>query len=918
MKVSQSREDTDKRLKFTKDGETRDVSVSFDQDQGGFVCKCADGTTWPIKEALTYLHFGDVEPIQTVTDDAISRMSYHAIMEIDDDNHRRFSADRIEKGPPCRFYRKFGEDRFLRVTICTNSRGDGAPEAKRLSKQMLKRHLQPFSWCGRWWSYFTSKVRKQDKRYRKDPGAKREMQHIFFATRSWEPDEEKEQTAKEHVRAFWNDRTPSMNLGKCTWSVQTVYRTHIPEMVKSSCCPTCKQHFLCRKPNRTWWNETDLQKKGKYMKRLDLGFTAATPTIQFDSCHIYEEDDLRSSSGAVLTDGCGRLGLDAAEAISQKLGLDFIPAVFQGRIGSCKGLWIVDTALADSHGIEMRDSMTKWLMDWADKNLDKEDRTFEVRAYSKFCADSALLNGQLIAVLESGGVPAEVFVQLQKDHLDAFAAKRFGGDTSSVARTITNPQDGKSGLVVDMCNANYNPRLDPYGMKWLVEYNYGAVKELAERPNYECKQAWRAFIAPDFSQELRPLEGIFRINGSKKGYVSGDVVVARSPCTAPWDVQKIRLLSHAEIIRRFGTLGPSFVHDNVLIMSAHADCERAPAEYLAGGDYDGDEVIIIADEDIVNAFEPTKYDYDIDKKTEKLVSLVAENQRTRHPHEDPTEVFDMACQAAAFMSESLSLASHYAYLWAWFADWPEYGVKDHVTVQLGLIYQLSLDNKLHGDQKEVSQCIRQHLRLPSKIRVPGWHPAAAAARIEEGQYAEQSQSALGKLAARITSRGSKLLEPLRDKWRDLYGGPVYQMLNDHFRRPASVQLDQAAFICGDLGHILKYSDDAENALQKYCDIRRNGDYQRLPQHCQEFRCYWQQHLPNDIQRSQFAYAVYRKMYQKAGELMQAGTIEAAESYFGAAWDLCGEDLLRYFATDGASVPLANVSQKVLRKNRGFT
>ena len=27
-----------------------------------------------------------------------------------------------------------------------------------------------------------------------------------------------------------------------------------------------------------------------------------------------------------------------------------------------------------------------------------------------------------------------------------------------VARTISNPQDGKSGLVVDMCNANYNPR----------------------------------------------------------------------------------------------------------------------------------------------------------------------------------------------------------------------------------------------------------------------------------------------------------------------------------------------------------------------------------------------------------------------------------------------------------------------------
>ena len=31
-------------------------------------------------------------------------------------------------------------------------------------------------------------------------------------------------------------------------------------------------------------------------------------------------------------------------------------------------------------------------------------------------------------------------------------------------------------------------------------------------------------------------------------------------------------------------------------MSAQTDCKRAPAADLAGGDYDGDEVIIIADE----------------------------------------------------------------------------------------------------------------------------------------------------------------------------------------------------------------------------------------------------------------------------------------------------------------------------------
>ena len=39
----------------------------------------------------------------------------------------------------------------------------------------------------------------------------------------------------------------------------------------------------------------DLIAKGKYVKRLDLGFTAATPTIQFFSQQIYEERDLKNS-----------------------------------------------------------------------------------------------------------------------------------------------------------------------------------------------------------------------------------------------------------------------------------------------------------------------------------------------------------------------------------------------------------------------------------------------------------------------------------------------------------------------------------------------------------------------------------------------------------------------------------------------
>ena len=37
----------------------------------------------------------------------------------------------------------------------------------------------------------------------------------------------------------------------------------------------------------------------------------------------------------------------------------------------------------------------------------------------------------------------------------------------------------------------------------------------------------------------------------------------RNPCTAPWDVQLLKTLSHVGIIQRFGALGPSYMHDGV-------------------------------------------------------------------------------------------------------------------------------------------------------------------------------------------------------------------------------------------------------------------------------------------------------------------------------------------------------------------
>jgi hypothetical protein len=77
------------------------------------------------------------------------------------------------------------------------------------------------------------------------------------------------------------------------------------------------------------------------------------------------------------------------------------PEVFQARIGSCKGLWVVDFDM-DEDTIEIRKKQSKWDMNW--HACDKEDRRFEVKDWSRQQAAEGVFNVQLIPILEDSGL----------------------------------------------------------------------------------------------------------------------------------------------------------------------------------------------------------------------------------------------------------------------------------------------------------------------------------------------------------------------------------------------------------------------------------------------------------------------------------------------------------------------------------
>lgn len=66
-----------------------------------------------------------------------------------------------------------------------------------------------------------------------------------------------------------------------------------------------------------------------------------------------------------MNDGVARMSPAVAARIKVCLGLTVIPSAVQGRLGSAKGMWIVDvTESSDDLWIEIFPSQRKWDLDW--------------------------------------------------------------------------------------------------------------------------------------------------------------------------------------------------------------------------------------------------------------------------------------------------------------------------------------------------------------------------------------------------------------------------------------------------------------------------------------------------------------------------------------------------------------------------
>ncbi|KAI9791581.1 MAG: hypothetical protein M1816_003667 [Peltula sp. TS41687] len=507
----------------------------------------------------------------------------------------------LQPQQPHRLGRKFGFDRYLKLTVPVLNKDDSEGISRVIFSWLAREEHHMF---GRKWSSFYLRNRRKDKK------------KAFIK-------EDRNKAPRKEVFLFATDGCDFAGAKKSPFKSQPL------RALKPMTAETMLEWLIPfhAKPNQ----------EGRCLKifsRISLGLTPTEPAIVFDPSQIeWRETDIMSTEDPEqeMNDGCDVISLSAAKAIAKALNIEgSIPSAFQARIAGAKGLWIVDPCenpyLSDpndfsSPRISISPSQVKFKNHPEDERSECYDQarlTFEVVKYSKPLR-SADINLDLIPILTAQGVPKSAFEKLLSDHLshlvrelqaavsDGCVFRKWIHDHYFPASHDRESDASRGDLparkldqIIMLLEGGFNIQ------------NCWVLKELAFKVlSIHCKRfedkisipvgrSTRVYCVPDVTRTLE--EGTVHLGFSGKFFdqESGfddtklkdiDVLVARSPAVRPYDIQKVRAVVNPEL---------SHLKD-VIVFSTQGAIPLAAK--LAGGDYDGDTVWVCWDPILVKPFQ---------------------------------------------------------------------------------------------------------------------------------------------------------------------------------------------------------------------------------------------------------------------------------------------------------------------------
>ncbi|EAU84823.2 RNA-directed RNA polymerase [Coprinopsis cinerea okayama7 len=405
---------------------------------------------------------------------------------------------------------------------------------------------------------------------------------------------------------------------------------------------------------------TTNQKMAKWASRFALGLSNSVPGLLLKPENIRFKDDIEHpETGSVMTDGAGSMSRMVATQLHRNLGWDYRPTAIQVRVFGSKGLLVDDT-----DGDHEQEPIV-WLTPSQRKifyrleNCDPVHRVIDVLRASQ-TKTQCRLSVETIINLAENKVPKEVFIGLLSECISAIVTPLLQWDSDDSAHTLwylvqklggvlsakraresagtarvqgyserdldENEWDDEDGFtqldlaeqkapawwadpisgcpssleetVLEFLDSGFMPQSCHVQREKLKHIIRRFIKNISKTYRMTALMSCSAWIIPDTRGVLEEGEiyfksssrNLLRPNGTLTDELIGDVLVTRNPSKLPTDVQKWRAVHRPEL------------RDLVDVVVLSTKGARRAADWLAGGDYDGDKVTVIWDPKIVDPF----------------------------------------------------------------------------------------------------------------------------------------------------------------------------------------------------------------------------------------------------------------------------------------------------------------------------
>ncbi|KAL4970044.1 RNA dependent RNA polymerase-domain-containing protein [Aspergillus stella-maris] len=353
---------------------------------------------------------------------------------------------------------------------------------------------------------------------------------------------------------------------------------------------------------RAWMGQfSHIRNIAKHAARLGQCFST-TRAVSGCTAHVVRIDDVERN-GYTFSDGVGKISNFLAQMAMSELKIKTPngepPSAYQFRLGGCKGMLIVSPD-ARRQEVHIRDSQFKFAA--LHKGL-------EIIRWSQYSLAS--LNRQLILVLSTLGVSDTVFHQKLKSMLrNLDGAMESDPKAVCLLRKYVDPNQATltiSQMVLD----GFRRSNEPFVVSLLTLWRAWHLKSLKEKAKIALEKAACLLGCMD---ETSTLKGYFSDNipkahasreekiaalpeifvqvhrpedGGRYEVIEGVCILARNPSLHPGDIRVVRAVNVPAL---------QYLKDLVVLPQTG---DRDVASMCSGGDLDGDDYIVVWDQDLL-------------------------------------------------------------------------------------------------------------------------------------------------------------------------------------------------------------------------------------------------------------------------------------------------------------------------------